>query len=77
MQVVPRTFRKTELHIHRLADSEHALDQRAADWAACILSSAAARQNAVEANVVPDADAAARLAPLHAWIGSRLSDHSA
>lgn len=78
--VVPRTFRKTELHLFALAadpQNADAVTDRAKAWADKIETAATARQEAVEAGRQPDAAMAARLAESHAWIRNALTEEPA
>ena len=77
--VVPRTFRKTELHVFALtADPAGAsgLNARASAWTDRIITAAIERQQAVESGAAA-ADLAARLAPVHGWIRSALATEPA
>lgn len=74
--VVPRTFRKTELHVFVLAPDAAAsaeLVARAGAWTERILAAAIERQQAVESG----APAAAALAPVHGRIRSALATEAA
>ncbi|MEZ5669088.1 MAG: Rieske (2Fe-2S) protein [Alphaproteobacteria bacterium] len=77
MQVVPRTFRKTELHLHGLGADADAVMARASAWADRVAAAAEARQQAAEAGAPADAATAQRLAPLHDWIRTRLQEMAA
>jgi nitrite reductase/ring-hydroxylating ferredoxin subunit len=78
--VVPRTFRKTELHVFALAaDPATSADlvARASAWTDRILAAAMARQQAIDTGAATDAGLAPRLAPLHGWIRSALAEEKA
>lgn len=76
MQIVPRTFRKTELTVSMLAPGADApaLTARAGGWIEQIKQAAEERQQAIEAGTPADEALAARIAPLHAWIRSALAE---
>ena len=72
LQVVPRTFRKTELHLHLLGASEGQLSERAQIWLNEIAGSTEAWQSSVEAGENIEPATIARLSPLHGWIKARM-----
>ncbi len=80
MLVVPRTFRKTELHVFVLAADPAASAgavARASAWTDRIRDAAVERQQAIDTGAAPDPGLAPRLAPLHGWIRSALAEDKA
>src|SRR5690606_2900614 len=74
--VVPRTFRKTELHLFALVADPAAsggLTARAGTWADAIITAAIVRQQAIDSGAAPDPAVADLLAPSHAWIREALA----
>ena len=70
LQVIPRSFRKTELHVSMLAESAEApqsLADRTTAWVDHVAAAATERQQAVLDGTPPDPAVAERLSKIHAW----------
>jgi len=80
LMVVPRTFRKTELHVFSLAadpGAASAVMSRAGEWTERIMTAAIERQQVVEAGGAPEAALAAAVAPVHRRIRDMLAAQAA
>lgn len=70
LQVVPRSFRKTELHVSMLAETAEpppSLAERTTAWIDTVVAAAADRQQAALEGTPPEPAVAEKLAKLHGW----------